>query len=233
MKRYLLGCVTALFCFVLLLTSAGCNNKMWWEYRDDPYIANLAKRSTPDVLRYVNSPNKNDRQMALRIVADRANEARRDGRQQQARELEEVVIRRYFIEKEQEVRACIVMLCAPAAGRGSVAMIRFLRDRIAAGEFPGYAALSLATLAPKHAVLDIEPLTRHPAPEVRLQAATALCVLGDPKGFGAVERVWAGMQKSVWPESIDGMTREEARASLEARARRSFGREFGRKKSQR
>lgn len=221
------GCSLAMLCLALCLAAAGCGNKVWWEYRDDPYLASLSRRSTPDVLRYVNAPKKNERQMALRIVADRANEARRAGRYQQARELEEVITRRYFLEKEQDVRACIVMLCAPAVGRGSGIMVRFLRDRIAAGEFPGYAALSLATLAPRNAVLDIEPLTRHPAPEVRLQAATALCVLGDPRGFGAVERVWTGMQKSVWPERIDGMTREETRASLEARAKRSFGKQLG------
>lgn len=213
---------------LLMAATVGCGKKMGWG-RDERNVAGIARRSTPEVLRFVNAPKKNERQIALRIIADRANEARRMGKYGEASELDDVVIRRYFIEREQDVRACIVILCAPAAGRGSTAMVKFLRDRIAAGEFPGYAALSLATLAPRNAVLDIEPLTRHPAPEVRLQAATALCVLGDPRGFGGVERVWGGMERSVWPERIEGMSREEARGGLEARARRSFGKDLRRR----
>lgn len=221
MRRFLLAAAAASSLFL-----SACDNNLWWQYRDDPYIANLAQKSTPEVFRSVNAPNKDERQMALRVTADRAGEARMQGNTEYAKELEEVITRRYFVEKEQEVRACIVRLCAPAVGRGSSHMVRFLRDRIAAGEFPGYAALSLASLGPKNAILDIEPLTRHPAPEVRLQAATALCVLADPRGYGAVARVWKGMRKSVWPDRIDGVSLEEARASLEARARRGFGRDL-------
>lgn len=217
--------------FLILVASAclslsACGGSLWPGYRDDPYAVNFAQKSTPDVLRSVNAGNRDERQTALRTIAGRAGEARRQGYLRDAQELEEIIIRRYFVEREQEVRACIVRLCAPAVGRGSSAMVRFLRDRIAAGEFPGYAALSLATLGPKNAVLDIEPLTRHPAAEVRLQAATALCVLGDPKGYGAVVRVWKSMQKSIWPERIDGVSLEEARMSLEARARRGFGKDL-------
>lgn len=210
----------------LCLFAAACTNDMWWEYRDDPFIADMSRRPTQEVIRGVNGINKDERQVALRILADRAGEMRRAGRGEIAREYEEIITRRYFVEKEQEVRACIVRLAAPSVGRGSTHMVRFLRDRIAAGEFPGFAALSLASLAPKDAVMDIEPLTRHPAPEVRLQAATALCVLADPRGFEAVERVWRGMRKAVWPDRIDGLSLEEARSSLEARARRTFGREL-------
>lgn len=199
----------------------GCGDGLWSS--GGAYNTGMAERPTPEVYRSVNATRKDERQAALRIVANRAGEARRQGRPESARELEEVIIRRYFVEKEQEVRACIVRLCAPAVGRGSSGMVRFLRDRIAAGEFPGFAALSLASLAPKNAVLDIEPLTRHPAPEVRLQAATALSVLGDPRGYDAVARVWRGMRDSVWPDPLDGVPLAEARASLEARAERGFG----------
>lgn len=211
--------VAALLCLVL----PGCANSLFQGYGDDPYTS-MALRPNADVYRNVNASRKEDREVALRLLAERAGEMRRRGDADQAREIEEVIIRRYFIEREQEVRACIVRLCAPAVGRGSTRMVRFLRDRIAAGEFPGYAALSLAALGPRDAVEDIVPLTRHPAPEVRLQAATALCVLGDDRGYDAVVRVWRGMQKSVWPERIDGLSLAEARSSLEARARRGFGR---------
>ena len=201
----------------------GCADNMWWEYRDDPYIAKIAEKGRPEVMRAVNSTNKENRMIALRILAEQAGDLRRDGRRDEAAELEEIIIQRYFIEKEQEVRACIVRICAPAVGRGSSAMVRFLRDRIAAGEFPGYAALALASMGPRNAVADIVPLTRHPAPEIRYQAATALVLLGDPDGYDAVVRVWKGMLSSVWPDTVEGMTLEEAKAGLESRARRSFG----------
>lgn len=212
-------------CFAMLLAaSAGCGNTLWWEYRDDPYIANVAKRGNQEVLRSVHAPKKEERQMALRILAGRAAEARANGRREEAQELEDIIIRRYFSEKDQEVRACIVRICAPEVGRGSSAMVKFLRNRIAAGEFPGYAAMSLAFLGPKDAVLDIDPLTRHPAPEVRYQAAEALLVLGDPRGFDGVARVWRNMQTGVWPPRIDGLSMQDAKAGLEARALRAFGR---------
>ncbi|MCD8352355.1 MAG: HEAT repeat domain-containing protein [Planctomycetaceae bacterium] len=219
MKRWWGGIVAG-----LCLLIAGCGDNMWWEYRDDPYIADLARRGDGDVMRGVNAANKNERMMALRILATRAGEARRNGRRDLAVEMEEVIIRRYRIEKEPEVRACIVSICAPATGRGSTAMVKFLRERIASGEFPGYAALSLAAIGTKHAVLDIEPLTRHPAPEVRLQAANALVVLGDPRGFGAVSKVWSEMQSSLWPPRVEGVPLDEARTGLAARAERAFGR---------
>lgn len=211
----------ALACFLSL---PGCDDNMWLEYHDDPYIVNLAQQGEQEVLRHVNSMNKDERQMALRILANQAAEKRRKGYRADADRLDKIIIRRYFIEKETEVRACIVRICAPASGRGSTEMVTFLRERIAAGEFPGYAALSMASLAPREAFSDIEPLTRHPAHEVRLQAAVALTVLGDPRGYDAVIRVWRNMNGAAWPDRIDGTLLDEARKNLEMRAFRAFGR---------
>ncbi len=223
MRRYIGRGLAAGLAGCLLWTVAGCRNNLWWEYRDDPYMADVAKRGDTEVIRSVNSMNKDDRQMGLRILANRAGEFRHSGKLEEAREYEEVIVRRYFVEQEPEVRACIVRLCAPACGRGSTRMVKFLLDRIAAGEYPGYAALSLAALHPKNAFENIEPLTRHPAPEVRLQAAEALTVLGDPRGYETVSRVWRGMRKSIWPDKLDGIPLDEAKEGLEFRAERAFG----------
>lgn len=207
----------------LLTLTPGCDNNLWWEYRDDPYLATMAKKGETEVLRNLNSTNRDQRQMALRIVATQAGEQRRRGNHDAARQLDELILRRYAIEKDPVVRACVVRVCAPAVGR-SEAMVVFLRERIAAGEFPGYAALSLAALAPRGAFSDIEPLTRHPAPEVRLQAAVALTVLGDPQGFEPVAQVWRNMQPGLWPDRIDGVPLAEAKNGLDMRARRGFRR---------
>lgn len=207
------------------LLLAGCGSSgVWWDYRDDPYIADLAKRGDAEVVRAVNSVNRDERIMGLRILAQRAGEARRSGNAAEADRLEEIIVRRYFVEKDTAVRACVVRICAPVIGRGSSRMVTFLQERIAAGEFPGYAALSLASLSPRNAFADVEPLTRHPAPEVRLQAAIALTVLRDPRGFEAVNRTWRGMHEPVWPEKVEGVPVAEARRSLAARAQRAFGR---------
>ena len=222
MRRRGWGKMLAAACALVL--AAGCNDTMWLEYRDDPYLAGKNEKSNADVMRGVNDASAAKRQIALRSLAARAGEARLAGRRDEAQELETVIIRRYGIEKDQVVRASIVRMCAPAVGRGSTAMVMFLRDRIAAGEFPGYAALSLAYLGPRGAFDDIEPLTRHPAPEVRLQAAEALTILGDQRGYEAVSRVWRGMQDGLWPERVEGVSRLEAKTGLEQRARRVFGR---------
>jgi hypothetical protein len=204
---------------LLVFAAAGCGGAM---LSDSPDGAG----GDPALLRAVNSGRKEERQTALRLLADKAGELRRAGRRREAVEIEQIIIRRYFVEKEQEVRAGIVRLAAPAVGRGSTAMVRFLRDRIAAGEFPGYAALSLASLGPKDAYADIAPLTRHPAPEVRYQAALALTLLGDARGYDAAAMVWRSMRNASWPDMVEGMTLEEARDSLQARAKRGFGREL-------
>lgn len=212
-------------CVAFSLALSGCyNDTMWWEYRDDPYIADMAKKGDQEVLRNLNSTKKEHREIALRILAYRAGVAREQGRRESAQEMEAMIIRRYLVEKEQDVRAGIVRICAPAVGRGSSAMVTFLRERIAAGEFPGYAALSLASLGPRNAWEDIDPLTKHPAPEVRLQAAEALVVLRDPRGYETVQRVWSSMKIGAWPDRIDGVPLLEAKSSLEMRANRSFGR---------
>lgn len=216
--------VACLAVLCLAIMAVGCDNNLWWEYRDDPYIANLAKKGEHEILRGLNSPNKDQRQMALRIIAAKAGEHRRQGNHVAAEALDDLILRRYVIEKEPVVRACIVRVCAPAVGRGSDAMVLFLRNRIAAGEFPGYAALSLASLAPKGAFTDIEPLTRHPSHDVRYQALIALCILADPQGYDPVNRAWQGMRQGLWPERVDGLSLDEAKSNLEMRARRGFGR---------
>lgn len=207
-----------------LFSLAGCRNYMWWDYRDAPYIAEMGKQGEQVVLSNINSIRREEREMALRLVADAAGNARRRGSNVEADRLEEIILRRYRIERDQLVRAMIIRICAPLVGKGSTYMPDFLRGRIAAGEYPGHAALALAALCPPNAFMDIEPLTRHPAPEIRYQAAIALTVLEDPHGFAAANQVWRGMAGDSWPEKVEGMPRAEARNALALRIRRAFGR---------
>lgn len=214
--------LAALFAAACLFAS-GCRENMWWEYRDDPYLAAMAKGGENDMLRNINSVYEDNRQAALRLAAHRVGEYRRAGRVADAERLEGVIIRRYQIEKEPAVRLCIIRICAPACGTGSTAMVKFLRARVAAGDYPGHAALSLAELRPRGVVADILPLTRHPAPEVRYQAAVALAMLGDPGGYPDAARILKSMDSAGWPAVVDGIPLGEAKASLDQWIRRGFG----------
>jgi hypothetical protein len=212
-----------LLAVAISLALAGCTENMWWEYRDDPYIADMAKRGDQSMLSNINSPYSDTRQTALRLAATEAAKARREMRTADAERLEGIILRRYAMEKEPSIKLCIIRICAPACGPGSTQMVDFLRGRIAAGEFAGHAALSLATLNYKHAAADVIPLTRHPAPEVRYQAATALTIIADPRGINEIARIINNMQSQPWPPVVDGMPLEDARLALAKRARMTFG----------
>jgi hypothetical protein len=202
---------------------AGCYDNVLWDYRDDPYLAEMARGGVEEALRNANSVYIDTRQIALRTLAEASGRARKAGKTAAADRLADAVIRRYQVEKDPSVRACVVLLCAPAIGRGSTPMVVFLRARIASGEFAGYAAISLAHLAPRNAYRDIVPLTRHPSPGVRLQAATALAVLGDPKGRDAAVRVLWSMREPEWPAEVAGQPLPQAADSLRLRIERVFG----------
>jgi hypothetical protein len=205
------------------LLAPGCG-EVWPERPDNYPAVELAGRELREILREVNSQDPNKRLIALRLVSHQAGLAWRAGRKAEAIELGEAVFRRYAAERNSGIRLCIVLVCGPALGTLGGRTIAFLRNRIAAGEMPGYAALALAFLEPQGVFEDIEPLTRHPEPEIRLQAAEALTTLPDPRGFAAVTRVWENMTSPAWPETIRGVALPEARSALAARAARNFGR---------
>jgi hypothetical protein len=211
-------------CLILAVIVSGCGDSPWRGRHDYPYAAETAERGAGKAVRDLNSRSPAERLAALRLLAYLAGEAGRRGEAEEAARLEEAIIRRYRIEKEAMVRAGIVRIYAPMAGPGDGRMAAFLRERIAAGEYPGYAALSLAALAPPGAFEDIERLTRHPDPEIRFQAAEALTALGDPRGFSSVARVWHGMREPQWPAMMGGTDLAAARGSLAARAGRVFAR---------
>jgi hypothetical protein len=205
------------------LAAPGCGDA-WPERPDGRPAVELAGRELREILRDVNSQDPAKRLIALRLVSHQAGQAWRAGRTAEAIELGETVFRRYAAERNAGIRLCLVRVCAPALGTLGGKTIDFLRNRIAAGEMPGHSALALAFLDPQGAFGDIEPLTRHPEPEIRLQAAEALTTLPDPRGFAAVARVWANMTSPAWPETIRGVPLPDARSALAARAARNFGR---------
>lgn len=212
-----------LACLLFALSAAGCYKHMWWDYRDDPYLAEMSDAGEKEALKNLASVYEDERQIALRVLADMAARARREGRKDDSERIVAIIIGRYQDEKSADVRLCIITICAPVAGIGSPRMVEFLKGLIASGQHPGAAALSLAALRPPGTFESIAPLTRHPAHLARYQAATALTVLGDPRGAEPVRRVLAGMQSPQWPNTLDGVSLQAARESLSSRAARAFG----------
>jgi HEAT repeat protein len=201
----------------LLIIAAGCESTPWTDSR-------VSGSGVDQAMQNVNSLDTGERISACRFLAARAGEAARRGNRDEAARLAGTVFRRYQAEKDEAVRLSIVRLCAPEIGPADGATAAFLRTRMAAGEFPGHAALALASLAPPNAFEDLEPLSRHPDPEVRLQAAEALIALMDPRGFTVVNRIWRSMRRPVWPAVVAGVELEAARDGLAARTIRCFGR---------
>ena len=210
----------------LLFVFSGCTNTMWWDYRDDPYLAEMANSGEIGALKKINSAYPEDRQLALRILAELSSRARKAGNYQAADRMVDVIINKYHAESNAEVRYSIISLCAPIAGPGSREMLEFLQERIALGEYPGTAAISIAELRPPGAAGIILPLTRHPSHTVRYQAALALIMVADYKTFETVRKIWLSMVAPPWPETLDGMPLREARELMQVKGEQAFRRSF-------
>lgn len=193
---------------------------MLWDYRDDPYLAEYMEFGEKTCIRKTNSVYTDDRQVALRCLAETADQLRRAGDTANADRLVSIIIDRYQREQDEGVRSCIIRLCAPVCGRNSQVMQAFLCRLIAEGE--PEAALSLAAAKPGNGLALLIPLTRHPKMEVRYEGAMALTVLGDQGGTEAVYIVVNQMKPHAWPSRIRQQSLIHARDTLRARADRMY-----------
>lgn len=208
---------------VLSCLATGCRSRVLWEYRDDPYLQEYARLGEQACLQKLRSVYTDDRQVALRALAEMAAQARRQGDRQRADRLVEIILDRFQDNKDPDIRNCIVSACAPVCGVGSDNVDRFLRRRIAEGTWSHAAVLSLAALAPRDGFDLIAPLAGHPDPETRYTAALALTILRDPRGAAIVRRIVSEMVRPGWPGRIRGTPLALARKSLGARAERFWG----------
>lgn len=217
MGRRLLVCLAAALCL------CGCEERMLLDYRDDPYLAEYAGLDEAALALHLRSIYLDDRKLALRVLAQKSAEARLAGDAAAADRMVERIVEAYEADKNQDVRACVVALCAPVCGKGSERMLIFLRRRIAEGAWTEQAALALAASEGGRAASELLPLLHHPKPEVRYAGAVALTVCGDPSGRAPVAELLASMTPgAAWPYRLNGQSLREARRSLEARAERCF-----------
>ena len=205
---------------VALLVGCGCERRVLWEYRDDPYLQQYAAYSEEQCVRKTKSMYVDDRQLALRSLAERAAELRAAGDVQGAERIVEEIIQRYARDSTPSVQATIIAICAPVCGVGSSRMQMFLRERIAEGEWIEPALLSLAAVGPADRYQMLAPLIEHPSHEVRYHVAMALTTIGDPRAEPLLQDLLAGMDSSLWPASVAGGTLRQARERLAQRSAR-------------
>jgi hypothetical protein len=207
---------------VLLLT--GCERRVFWSYRDDPYLHNYAVGGEKICVESLGSLYLDDRQVALRVLAENSARARAAGDVAQADRLLELILRRYKKDRSAEIRSCIISLCLPVCGCGSKEARDFLCQLLAGGAWSEPAAIALASITPEQAFPLLEPMTKHPSPLVRYEAAMALTVLGDERGEAIVRDIIAEMASNTWPQSIHDLPKSLAAATLSARADRAWRR---------
>ena len=107
-----------------LIAAPGCPETMQRQYRDDPFLADMAADGDGEMLRNINSLYADNRRTALHLAAFRSGRARREGFVNDAARLENIIIHRYQAEKDPALRLYIVRVCAPLCGRGASAMVR-------------------------------------------------------------------------------------------------------------
>lgn len=205
---------------ILLLAGSGCERRVLWEYRDDPYLADYAQRPEAQLLRKLRSRYTDDRQITLRILADRAAAARRAGNEIEAERLVQILLNHYRKDRNPGTRGTILEICLPVAGPGSRLAETWLRERIADGSWTIPAARTLALVSPDRAAPLISPLTQHPILPVRYEAALVLCNLGDRRSESAARDVLAEMAEPAWPRRVAELPLAQARANLAARIER-------------
>lgn len=215
-------CALLLSLFPLLL--GGCEKRLFWAYRDDPYLTEYAEKGEAFWMSKLTSPYPDSRQLALRVLAELAAKARLQGDSERSERLIEILLERFRHERSDEVRTCILAICLPRCGAGSATVLRFLREQIAEGRWAGSAAITLATLEGSSAFSLLAPLAKHPHFEVRYDAALALILCGDPQAAPLVQEILTSMRTPPWPAKIRGVSFEEARKNLLARAKQAWPR---------
>ncbi len=207
-------------CLLVGLAGTGCESRVLWSYRDDPYLEDYRALGEAHCVGKLNSVYVDDRQVALRVLAHEAARARHQGHAEHADRLTRLILERFREDKHPEIKSCVVSICAPICGKGNQLVERFLRQCIARGPWAADAALSLAALRPEEGMALLGPLARHPSPPVRYRAALALTAIGDARAAGVVADVVQSMSRPAWPSTVNGVPLRRAREALAHRAER-------------
>ena len=94
-------------CAAAILSAGGCENRMLWSYRDDPYLHQYANHGEAYCLQKTKSLYADNRQIALRVLAEEAARAQAAGDAESADRLVGVVLGRFEAYRNPAIRSCI------------------------------------------------------------------------------------------------------------------------------
>lgn len=195
----------------------GCKRRLWYEWRDEPYLRKVYRGGERKALARMRSFWHDDREIGARALAVIAREARAAGDEETARRLARQLMDHYRREDNYETRGIIVALCLREAGEGDSEVCGFLKSRLNSGEHPVAAAYSLATLRPTGAFEAIsaayEKTRDH---EIRYELLGALWLLGDARAIPLLERALAEIDAG-WPSRVHHMKKPLYRKALAGR----------------
>ncbi|MBN1808383.1 MAG: hypothetical protein JW909_04900 [Planctomycetes bacterium] len=212
--------IPALAAAAILLCS-GCSRRIWYEWKDEPYMQPVYAGGTAEATRYASSPYASDRDIGLRVLSVMAKEARESGDEKEARRIANLIMERYWVETSEHVRSTIVAVCMRNAGRGDAAAEAFLKNRLAAGEEAVSAAYALAALkAPGSGPAIQEAFSRTRDYGRKYEFLEALWLLGGPPARQAYDEALSRIAN--WPRKIHHMPKSVYRKTMESR-RRTLG----------
>jgi hypothetical protein len=212
---------TRLAASILALASAcGCGRRIFYEWRDEPYVRPCYAAGEEEALRRLDSVFADERDIGSRALSVMAREARLSGEEAKARRLARVLMMQFERESNPSVRSTILAIGLRNAGAGDEEVHAFLRERLARRESPVSAAHALASLGARGAFEAIAGVYDSTADRaVRYELLGALWLAGDARAIPLYERALEEIEEvcSSWPEKIHSMKKEAYARTLRSR----------------
>jgi hypothetical protein len=211
---------TCLACLFAALTTVGCGRRIFYEWRDEPYLRPCFKAGEEEAHRRMSSRFADERDIGCRALSIMGREAARAGDAQKAREVARALITHYPTETSLDVRATIVAVCVRNVGAGDEAVSAFLKERLATHDMVACAAYSLATLKPPGCYETIrrayDAAVHTGNYDLRYEILGALWLLADARAIRLYEDALREVPRS-WPKKIHHMKKATYERALRSR----------------
>lgn len=200
---------------LLSLHLTGCG--MLYEWKDEPYIRPVYLAGEAAAREKAASGSARERDMGYRALAVLAEEARRAGREGEARRLAGLLMECYDRESDPEAQSSLAAVCLRDAGRGDERVCAFLAERLRRGLTPVSCAETLAALRAPGALRDIAAAYDATADyEIKYELLNALWLLGDSAARPYFAKA-TGEDRAAWPDKIHHMDKTVYMKNLESR----------------
>lgn len=207
-------CLLMLFAFC-----AGCERRIFYEWRDEPYINPVYKQGEAEAKRRMGSCYPNERTIGLRALSVIGREALLAGDNKKALEITELFIAAYMKEPSPQVRSVILAVCMRNVCAGNRMAELFLIRQLRGGERAS-AAWTLAAMKSSWAFVHIkDAYIREHDWGMKYEMLGSLWLLGDERGVEILQTALGQMQQpnSPWPDKIHNMEKSMCVAALRSR----------------